>query len=78
VWFWLRIWLALTWIDFKTFCLPTHLTNALLWFGLFFNLFGHFTTISSAVLGVIVGYVTLSVIYWVFKMVDGSGKPGAR
>ncbi len=58
---------SLTWIDFKTFCLPTHLTNALLWFGLFFNLFGHFTTISGAVLGVIVGYVTLSVIYWVFK-----------
>ena len=58
---------SLTWIDLKTLHLPTHLTNALLWLGLLFNLFGHFTAISSAVLGVIVGYVTLSVIYWVFK-----------
>jgi len=58
---------SLSWIDFKTLYLPTHLTNALLWLGLLFNLFGHFTSISSAVLGAIVGYVTLSVIYWIFK-----------
>ena len=58
---------SLTWIDFKTLYLPTHLTNAMLWLGLFFNLFGHFTAISNAVLGAVVGYVTLSIIYWVFK-----------
>lgn len=48
--------IVLSFIDLETFLLPDEITLSLLWVGLFCNLFGIYTTIESAVLGVISGY----------------------
>jgi len=69
----LLIWalLALTAIDFDTQLLPDDITLPLLWAGLLFNLFGVFTNLSGAVIGAVVGYLTLWSVYWLFKLVTG-------
>ena len=59
---------SLSWVDLKTFYLPDTLTSHLLWLGLFFNLFHHFTSLHDAILGVILGYGVLWLVYWVFKL----------
>lgn len=56
-------------IDLDTQLLPDDLTLPLLWAGLLFNLFGAFVTLKSAVLGAIIGYLALWLIYWAFKLV---------
>ncbi|MDP1636068.1 MAG: A24 family peptidase [Gallionellaceae bacterium] len=69
----LLIWalLALTAIDFDTQLLPDDITLLLLWVGLLFNLFNTFTTLQSAVLGAIFGYLALWSVYWLFKLLTG-------
>ena len=63
--------LALTFIDVDHQLLPDSITLPLLWLGLFFNLFGTFTDISSAVIGAIVGYLALWLVYHGFRLVTG-------
>ena len=63
--------IALTAIDYDTQLLPDSITLPLLWSGLAFNLFGAYTDISSAVIGAMVGYLTLWSIYWLFKLATG-------
>ncbi|HET7833048.1 MAG TPA: A24 family peptidase [Gallionella sp.] len=63
--------LALTMIDLDTQLLPDDITLPLLWMGLLFNLFGVFTSLPSAVLGAIFGYLALWSVYWLFKLVTG-------
>jgi leader peptidase (prepilin peptidase)/N-methyltransferase len=63
--------LALTFIDFDTQLLPDDLTVPLLWGGLLANLYGLFVPLSEAVIGAIVGYLTLWTIYWLFKIIRG-------
>lgn len=69
----LLIWalLALTVIDFDTQLLPDDITLPLLWLGLLLSLFNVFTDLHSAVLGAVIGYLTLWVVYWLFKLVTG-------
>lgn len=69
----LLIWalVALTAIDFDTQLLPDDITLPLLWAGLLFNVFGTFTSLPNAVLGAAIGYLTLWIVYWVFKLVTG-------
>lgn len=69
----LLIWalLALTVIDIDTQLLPDDITLPLLWAGLLFNLFGVFTNLPSAVLGAVIGYLTLWSVYWLFKLITG-------
>ena len=69
----LLIWalLALTFIDFDTQLLPDDLTLPLLWAGLLFNLSGTYTSLSSAVLGAVSGYLALWAVYWLFKLATG-------
>ena len=69
----LLIWalLALTAIDFDTQLLPDDITLPLLWAGLLFNLFGVFTSLPSAVLGAVIGYLALWSVYWLFKLITG-------
>ncbi len=62
---------ALTGIDFDTQLLPDDITLPLLWAGLLLNVLGGFTTLSSAVLGAVFGYLALWSIYWVFKLITG-------
>lgn len=63
--------IALAWIDFDTQLLPDNLTLPLLWIGLLVNAQGTFTSLNSAVLGAVMGYGTLWVVYWVFKLITG-------
>lgn len=62
---------ALTFIDFDTQLLPDAITLPLLWSGLLFNLLGSFTDIRSAVVGAMVGYLSLWLVYWAFKLTTG-------
>ncbi len=69
----LLVWtlLAASVIDLDTQLLPDDLTLPLLWAGLLFNLFVTFVTLPSAVIGAMVGYLGLWLIYWTFKLTTG-------
>jgi leader peptidase (prepilin peptidase)/N-methyltransferase len=69
----LLVWclIALTFIDFDTQLLPDSITLPLLWAGLLFNLSGTFVDLQSAVLGAIIGYLSLWSVYWGFKLTTG-------
>lgn len=60
--------IALTFIDFDKQILPDALTLPLLWLGLLINSFSGFVTPQSAILGAVVGYMSLWSVYWVFKL----------
>nr|WP_240342132.1 A24 family peptidase [Pectobacterium brasiliense] len=63
--------LVLTVIDIKTLLLPDVLTLSLLWIGLLFNLSETFVPLNDAVVGAMAGYLSLWLLYWVFKYVTG-------
>jgi len=63
--------ISLSVIDFDHQLLPDDLTFPLLWLGLLLNLFGVFTDLNSAVIGAMVGYLSLWSVYWLFKLVTG-------
>ncbi|MDR0997055.1 MAG: A24 family peptidase [Zoogloeaceae bacterium] len=64
--------LALAFIDFDTQLLPDDLTLPLLWLGLLFNLQNAFaSSLSSAVIGAVAGYLVLWLVYWSFKLLTG-------
>jgi leader peptidase (prepilin peptidase)/N-methyltransferase len=69
----LFVWLliAMTFIDADTQLLPDDLTYPLLWCGLLINLNGSFTSLESAVIGAMAGYLSLWSIYWLFKLATG-------
>lgn len=60
--------IALTFIDFDTQLLPDSITQPLIWLGLLCNLNGLFTTLGSALIGAVAGYLTLWSIYWLFRL----------
>jgi leader peptidase (prepilin peptidase) / N-methyltransferase len=62
---------ALTFIDADTTLLPDDITLPLLWLGLLVNLAGTFTSIQSAVVGAVAGYLILWSVYWLFKFATG-------
>ncbi len=63
--------IALTFIDLDTQLLPDSITLPLLWAGLLLNLSGTYTDIQSAVIGAVVGYLSLWSVFWIFKLVTG-------
>jgi len=70
--------LILTWaliaaagIDLDHKLLPDQLTLPLVWLGLLLNIFGIFTDLQSAVIGAIAGYMTLWLIFHLFRLVTG-------
>ena len=69
----LLIWalIALTGIDFDTQLLPDSITLPLLWLGLAFNLAGTYVDLFSAVIGAMLGYLTLWSVFWLFKLATG-------
>ncbi|MDR0588087.1 MAG: A24 family peptidase [Burkholderiales bacterium] len=67
-WFFLWTLIAAALIDLDTFFLPDDLTLPLLWAGLLVNYWGLFTTLPDAVLGAVVGYLSLWLVYWAFKL----------
>ncbi|MBQ9601475.1 MAG: prepilin peptidase [Neisseriaceae bacterium] len=62
---------ALTFIDADEQILPDELTLPLIWLGLLFNLITGFIPLKSAVLGAIVGYLSLWSLYHIFKWITG-------
>ena len=62
---------ALTFIDYDTQYLPDSLTLPLVWLGLLYNFNGAFTTLQSAVLGAVCGYMSLWLLCYVYKLLTG-------
>jgi leader peptidase (prepilin peptidase)/N-methyltransferase len=63
--------IALAFIDFDTFYLPDDITLPLLWAGLLINVSGTYTDLVSAVIGAAAGYLSLWVVFWLFKWATG-------
>ena len=63
--------IAMTFIDADTQLLPDDLTLPLLWLGLLVNLNGTFAPLPDAVIGAVLGYACLWLIFWAFKLATG-------
>ncbi len=63
--------ICLTMIDFDHQLLPDQITLPLLWLGILVNMTGLFASLNDAVLGAMVGYLSLWSIYWLFKLLTG-------
>lgn len=70
--------LVLTWgllsmslIDADHQILPDVLVLPLLWLGLILNSLGFFTSLSDALWGAVIGYMSLWSIFWLFKLITG-------
>jgi leader peptidase (prepilin peptidase)/N-methyltransferase len=61
--------IALAFIDYDQQILPDAITIPFVWAGLFVNSFGLFTNLPSAVFGAIGGYLSLWLVYQVFKLI---------
>ncbi|WP_371373523.1 prepilin peptidase [Thalassotalea aquiviva] len=76
---WLTLWMliltwslvALTMIDFDQMILPDQITLPLVWLGLLINLNSGFVSLNEAVIGAVVGYMSLWSIFWLFKLLTG-------
>jgi len=63
--------IALTVIDLDEQLLPDQLTLPLLWLGLLVNVNGMFTDLTSAVIGAAAGYLSLWLVFQVFRLLTG-------
>lgn len=63
--------IALTFIDADHQLLPDDITLPLLWLGIFFNLFTTFTDLQSSVIGAIAGYLSLWLVFHIFRLITG-------
>ncbi len=70
--------LCLTWallaasaIDLEHQLLPDGITLPLVWIGLFLSFFGVFVDLPHAVIGAMVGYLSLWSVYWAFRLLTG-------
>jgi leader peptidase (prepilin peptidase) / N-methyltransferase len=63
--------IALAFIDQETGLLPDDLTLPLIWSGLLLNLGTAFVPLADAVLGAAAGYLSLWLVYWVYKLTTG-------
>lgn len=63
--------LVLTAIDLETYLLPDSITLPLLWLGLLANLYGLYTSLETAVLGAMAGYLVLWAVYHLFRLLTG-------
>jgi leader peptidase (prepilin peptidase)/N-methyltransferase len=63
--------ICLTMIDFDHMLLPDQITLPLVWLGLLVNLNGSIVPLEEAVIGAVVGYLSLYSIFWLFKLLTG-------
>lgn len=63
--------IALAAIDFDTQLLPDVITLPLLWFGLFLSLFVLFVDAETAIIGAISGYLSLWLVFQLFRLLTG-------
>ena len=69
----LLVWflIVITWIDLDTYLIPDQLSLTLLWLGLFFSLFEFSVSPAVAIIGSLVGYLSLWLLFHVFKIFTG-------
>jgi leader peptidase (prepilin peptidase)/N-methyltransferase len=63
--------ISLSLIDFDVQLLPDSITLPFLWVGLLLSLFGVFTDPQSAIIGALAGYLSLWIVYQLFKRLTG-------
>lgn len=63
--------LAAVLIDVDHQLLPDAIILPLLWGGLIVNALGLFVPLADAVWGAVIGYLTLWLVYWAFKLISG-------
>jgi len=63
--------ICLTMIDFDHMLLPDQITLPFIWLGLLININGAIVPLHDAVIGAVVGYMSLYCIFWVFKLLTG-------
>ena len=63
--------IALSMIDADHQLLPDNITLPMLWLGLGLNLFGIFCNIHDAVIGAIAGYLSLWLVFQIFRLLTG-------
>ena len=63
--------ISLFFIDAKHQILPDSLTLPLLWLGIILNYYNIFTTLEQSVWGAIIGYLSLWLVFWVYKIFTG-------
>lgn len=63
--------ICLTMIDYDHKLLPDQITLPLMWVGLLLNMQGMFTSLEDAVIGAVIGYMSLWSLYWAFKLLTG-------
>lgn len=63
--------LSMSLIDADHQILPDVLVLPLLWLGLILNSLGFFTSLSDALWGAVIGYMSLWSIFWLFKLITG-------
>ena len=68
--------IALAVIDFNTTLLPDNITLPFLWFGILANYFGIFCSLQDSVMGAIVGYMSLWLVFHIFKLITGKDGMG--
>ena len=62
---------AMSGIDVRTQLLPDQLTLPLLWLGLIASVDNLFVPAKAAIAGAVLGYLSLWVVYWVYKQLTG-------
>lgn len=63
--------IALSFIDIDHQLLPDDITLPILWLGLGLSIFGVFVDMQSSIVGAISGYLSLWLVYQIFKLVTG-------
>lgn len=63
--------ICLTMIDFDHMLLPDQITLPFIWLGLLVNINGAIVPLHDAVIGAVVGYMSLYSIFWGFKLLTG-------
>jgi leader peptidase (prepilin peptidase)/N-methyltransferase len=63
--------IALTFIDYDTQLLPDQITLPLLWLGLLFNINGLYVDLQTAVIGAAAGYLSLWLVFQLFRLLTG-------
>jgi len=71
IWMLAAFLLPLAMIDWQHQLLPDCLTQPLLWAGLLIHAFDHALPLRDALLGAAVGYLSLWLLYWTFRLTTG-------
>ncbi|MCK4843191.1 MAG: prepilin peptidase [Methylococcales bacterium] len=63
--------ITLSFIDIDHQLLPDSITLPMLWLGLFLSLFSIYTDTNSSIIGAVAGYLSLWIVYQLFKLATG-------